>query len=207
MSALILTMNEDVGIVRGQRRSAWRSVLELLFFTGQVTSLEEACRSIPPPPKLNPLRAGSFIIWEPSIPIRSWERVRKCGNWWSVVSCQSCIFILRLRTSLLVLAAQECQIMDYLQVDLLIYFPSAPFYESSYEIIINISSVYWAPTIHHILFHLCCLLWVSKKPHELGSWLHSMWFFSVCLESINYKSFFVCVIIFSPRPKKCFNKH
>lgn len=64
--------------------------------------------------KLNPLSAGSFIIWEPSTPIRSWERVRKRGNWWSMVSCQSCIFILRLRTSLLVLAAQKCQIMDYL---------------------------------------------------------------------------------------------
>lgn len=63
--------------------------------------------------KLNPLSAGSFIIWEPSTPIRSWERVRS-GNWWSTVSCQSCIFILRLRTSLLVLAAQKCQIMDYL---------------------------------------------------------------------------------------------
>lgn len=128
------------------------------FSLARLPAWRKPCRSIPPPPKLNPLRAGSFIIWEPSIPIRSWERVRKCGSWWSVVSCQSCIFILRLRTSLLVLAAQECQIMDYLQVDLLIYFPSAPFYESSYEIIINISSVYWAPTIHHILFHLCCLL-------------------------------------------------
>lgn len=104
-------MNEDAGMVKGQLGGpAQRSVLESLFFTGRVSSLEKALWKHLSYKTVTPLRASSSCHPSTQHPRQVLEQSQE--NTWSQLS-KTYFHPVAQDTSFSPGCPQKCQIMDY----------------------------------------------------------------------------------------------